>query len=261
MLWKLVAPTVDTLIRNMDASHTIRSSVAKVASLRQAAAKNSDLLQANKAIKRFQAQRFAGTYPDLLSSTIFSGAATFFLDELYSDKDYSLRDAQFARIASALQSFSPDQVISTAVALAELHALTEELDQEMAWAWLQHPTLEDELRYIRAWKSVGRREDRTRQLADVLQVGDELEKLTRKPGLRVMLKMMRKPAEVAGLGALQAFLESGFDIFAAMGRNKSRVSQFLDTIRQRELEWFTLLYDHEVSRCEQKLHECRNFVK
>ena len=254
-------PIVDTLVILMDASHTIRDSVAKVAAIRQTAAKNPELLYTNKSIKRFQSQRFAGTYPDLLSSATFSGAANFFLDELYSDKDFSLRDAQFARIASALQTFFPDQVIATAVALAQLHALTEELDQAMALEWLKQPKLSDEARYIQAWKAVGRVDERTRQLVDVLRVGEELDKLTRKPGLRMMLRMMRRPAGVAGLGALQSFLESGFDTFAIMGRNGSRVREFLETIRQRESEWFTLLYGDDVLICEMKLHKCCSSAK
>jgi len=120
----------------MDAAETIRNSVARVTALRRAAAAHDDLQAANRAVKRLQARRFAGTYADLLESSEYSGAARFFLDELYSDKDYSLRDAQFSRIAGALQTFFPEQVVATAVALAELHALTEELDQEMALAWL-----------------------------------------------------------------------------------------------------------------------------
>ena len=242
----------------MDASHSIRESVAKVTSIRHAAANNPELFHAHKTIKRFQAQRFAGTYRDLLASSTFSGAANFFLNELYGDKDFSLRDAQFARIANALQSFFPEKVIATAVALAHLHALTEELDQEMALAWLNNPNLPDEVRYRQAWRAVARSDDRNRQLTDVLRVGEELDKLTRKPGLRTMLRMMRKPAEVAGLGALQSFLESGFDTFAMMARNGPRVREFLETIRQRESEWFALLYGDDLVRCELKLRECIN---
>jgi len=243
----------------MDAANTIRGSVAKVSELRRSAATHGALLQANKAVKRFQARRFAGTYADLLASPAYSGAARFFLDELYSDKDYALRDAQFARIASALQTFFPEQVVATAVALAQLHALTEELDQEMAAAWLAQAGesgRSDALRYIHAWKTVGRREDRERQLSDVLRVGEELDRLTRKPGLRMMLRMMRKPAEVAGLGALQSFLESGFDTFAEMARKGSRAREFLDTIRLRETAWFAHLYGPDLVTSETKLMAC-----
>jgi hypothetical protein len=71
----------------------------------------------------------------LLASVEYAGAARFFLNDLYSDKDYSLRDAQFARIAGALQRLFPKQVVATAVTMAQLHILTEELDRQMAVAW------------------------------------------------------------------------------------------------------------------------------
>jgi hypothetical protein len=41
---------------------------------------------------------------------------------------------------------------------------------------------------------------------------------------------MRKPAQAAGLGALQHFLETGFDAFAGM----RQVDRFLATIQNRE---------------------------
>ena len=89
-------------------------------------------------VKRVQSQRFAGTYADLLARGPYAAATRFFLDELYSDKDYAERDAQFARIAGAIERLFPAQMRGTAVDLAELHALTEELDQAMAVASLAH---------------------------------------------------------------------------------------------------------------------------
>lgn len=243
----------------MDSADIIRAAVTRVTALRKDAAANGSLHKANKAVKSLQARRFAGTYADLLASQEYSGAARFFLDELYSDKDYALRDAQFSRIAGALQTFFPDQVVATAVALAELHALTEELDQQMALAWAaqdDQSTLPEVTRYMRAWKTVARSVDRGRQLAIVLQVGAELERLTRKPGLRMMLRMMRKPAEVAGLGALQSFLEAGFDTFAAMAGKGNKAKQFLETIRNREQAWLALLYGSDVASCQTELTFC-----
>lgn len=58
--------------------------------------------------------------------------------------------------------------------------------------------------------------------------------LTRLPGLRLMLKMMRRPAQAAGLDALQQFLEAGFDTFAALARHPQGVAQFLERIESRE---------------------------
>lgn len=244
----------------MEEAATIRDAVARVAALRQAAAANPTLHSATLAVKAFQARRFAGTYADLLASDEYAGATRFFLNDLYSDKDYSLRDAQFARIAGALQRLFPKQVIATAVILAQLHVLTEELDHQMALAWIaRHATEHDAdavLRYMACWSDVGRESDRFRQLNWVLEVGCELDRLTRTHGLRMMLRMMRRPANAAGLGSLQTFLESGFDTFASMAGGKARAHAFLETIRDRESTWIHRLTHDDVALVETKLRIC-----
>lgn len=218
----------------MEPSETIRNAVATVSLLRVQTATSPPLLEAVRRIKLFQAQRFRASYADLLVSGDYGPATQFFLDELYSDKDFAQRDVQFSKIAGALQTLFPKQVVHTAVKLAELHRLTEELDHQMAAALLATPDADAETAYMHAWNAVGRRADRERQLTTVLSVGLELERLTRTPGLRLMLKMMRRPAHAAGLGALQTFLEAGFDTFAAMSGQKQLVRSFLSTIEQRE---------------------------
>ncbi len=243
----------------MEAAQTIRDAMARVATLRVEAQSQPHLQAATVAIKRFQAQRFAGTYADLLQSPEFGGAARFFLQELYGDKDYALRDAQFARIAKALQTFFPSQVVATAVSMAQLHALTEELDHQMALAWTDAPPERragDPIRYIRAWQDVGRRQDRAQQLDVVLALGCELDRLTRMPGLRMMLRMMRRPANAAGLAALQLFLEAGFDTFASMAGKGSRAQFFLATIKERESAWIARLFSKDIPASETALHAC-----
>lgn len=244
----------------MEAAVIIRDAVARVATLRQDAAACPKLQSATLAVKAFQAKRFEGTYADLLSSAEYAAATRFFLDDLYSDKDYSLRDAQFARIAGALQRLFPRQVIATAVMLAELHILTEELDHQMAVIWMNGSTTEQchdaVLQYMNCWTTVGREQDRLRQLNMVLQVGAELDRLTRMPGLRMMLRMMRRPATAAGLGSLQSFLESGFDTFAQMAGDHTRSQKFLGIIRDRESTWIHRLTRDETSKVERDLRNC-----
>jgi len=228
----------------MDAAFTIREAVARVADIRIRAMRNPALQAARTAVKSFQSTRFSATYFDLLSSAEYGAAAQFFLEDLYSEKDYSQRDAQFSRIAGAIQALFPHQVVTTAVALAQLHLLTEELDLQMASSWLAFSTAENQdavSQYVACWKSVGRQSDRRRQLEMVLNVGSDLDRLTRTTGLRFMLKMMRKPAIAAGLGSLQSFLESGFDTFSNMSGNGKAAIEFLDTIRERESYWIELL--------------------
>lgn len=236
----------------MEAARKIRDAVAHVSQLRQALEDHPDLGAAVAQVKRVQSQRFAGTYSDLLASGPYAAPASFFLTELYSDKDYAERDAQFARIAGAIEKFFPQQVVATAVALAQLHALTEELDQAMALAWLAQEGDEsgDARRYVAAWREVGRRDDRESQLTVVLGIGEEMARLTRAAGLRVMLKMMRGPARAAGLGSLQHFLETGFDTFAAMAKRPGGAEEFLGIIEAREGALLEALFDAPLVTCE-----------
>jgi len=237
----------------MEASTIIRDAVLHVTQLRQTVAESPGLASAVSAVKQFQARRFAGTYFDLLNSERYRSAALFFLQELYSEKDYSERDTQFARIAGALERLFPEQVVQTAVSLAQLHRLTEELDLAMAQHWLRHDDQAELIRYIKAWRSVGRRDERNTQLSTVLMVGQELDRLTRTRGLRMMLKMMRKPANLAGMGSLQRFLESGFDTFSDMARKGDGARHFLATVREREAALIDGLFDAGVVACETKL--------
>lgn len=227
----------------MDAALIIRDAVARVAQLRQLAASTPGLARAVSDIKHLQARRFAGTYDDLLHSAHYRPACLFFLQELYSDKDYARRDAQFARMAGPLDKLFPQSVVQTAIALAQLHRLTEELDFATAQHWLTQPEGPEATRYVRAWRAVDQRVDRRTQLASVMTVGHELARLTRLPGLRLMLKMMRGPARLAGMESLQCFLELGFDIFEAMGRKAKGAAFFLETVRGRESRLIELLFE------------------
>ena len=236
----------------MSSAQTIRDAVAEVERLREESRSVPDIAQAITRLKRLQAARFAGTYADLLASGTYGAAARFFLEELYGERDYAERDAQFARIASAVEKLFPKDVAQTAAALAQLHALTESLDHAMARV-IPLADAEDVAAYVRAWKGVGRRADRQRQLEAVVALGAEMTRLTRLPGLRTMLKMMRRPAAAAGLGSLQAFLEAGFDTFAAVTRQRGGAERFLETIREREQSLMEFLFADEAVACETEL--------
>lgn len=233
----------------MDAAHTIRNAVAEVSQLRLEALGNPALAAGIATVKRFQAARFTRTYADVLASGPYKGAARFFVDELYSGRDFTERDAQFSRIAGALQTFFPKNVVATAVALAQLHALTEEIDHEMGRVWVgsEASSTDETQRYMQVWCAVGRHEDRSRQLARVLEVGNELDRLTRLPGLRLTLRMMRRPAQAAGLSSLQSFLETGFDTFGAMSGKGSGARDFLALIQTRESALIEALFSGDLS--------------
>jgi hypothetical protein len=179
-------------------------------------------------LKHYQQARFALTYADLLAAPRYAGAARFFLDDLYGPGDFSQRDAQFVRIVPALVRLFPGEVVVTVEALTALHALSEQLDSEMA-GHIDNQPLTAAI-YIAAWRRTGQPASRQRQIDLMLAVGRALDVYTHRPLLRHSLRAMRVPARAAGLSALQLFLESGFDTFRAM----HGADEFLLQIAQRE---------------------------
>jgi len=195
---------------------------------RAARAADSWLAQRVQAIKRYQQHRFERCYADLLAHPRYAGASRFFLDELYGPEDYTQRDTQFARIVPGLARLFPAEVVDTVQTLADLHAMSERFDSAMA-RQLAEPSVDAEA-YARAWQACDDAQGRERQIALLLRVGLDLDRLTRSAVLRHSLRLMRAPARAAGMGALQSFLESGFDTFRAM----HGAEEFLETIGQRE---------------------------
>jgi hypothetical protein len=232
----------------------ITQSLGVVEHLRQQRQRDAQLAQHTRWLKRWQSQRFQHTYTDVLQDPHMGPAARFFLTELYGENEFVQRDAQFARIAGTLERLFPRTVIDTATLLAQLHALSETLDAYMAQSWaamvqttprpnitapLSDPDLPLEL-YRQLWQSLqkvpGYNAARLAQIQTTQQLGEQLLKHTRVPGLRLMLKVMRAPAAAAGLQHLQHFLENGFDTFAQLGRH-NKAPTFLNTIAQRETAW------------------------
>lgn len=228
----------------MNTAATIRQAVHQVEQLREESRAWPEIGAAVMAVKQFQSRRFRGTYTDLLAAGPYAAATRFFLDELYGGKDDTERDQQFARIAGAVERLFPKDVGMTAAALAQLHALTESLDHGLARALRPGEPL-DAGAYVRAWREMGCRAQREQQLDKVLEIGSELARLTRLPGLRLMLKMMRAPAAAAGMTTLQAFLETGFDTFAEITRSRAGVMPFLDAVQARERRLLVLLFDSD----------------
>ena len=229
----------------MDDAQKIRAAIANISHLRQIARASPGLGEAVATIKQFQSRRFARTYRDLAADPKYRAATNFFLTELYGERSYDERDTQFARIAGALQRMLPPAALKTAVSLSELHVLSESLDFAMGEAWILQGShvATPAMRYVKCWRSVAQRDQRSLQLKTVLEIGEELGRLTKIGGLRLTLSAMRGPAALAGLGSLQHFLESGFNAFKSLTTHDRGPAIFLEIIRSREVRLFDLLFD------------------
>jgi hypothetical protein len=210
------------------AGATILSHLAAVNAERAERGVDTTLAARVEAVKRYQQRRFELTYADLLAHPRYAGASNFFLDELYGPSDFTQRDAQFARIVPGLVKLFPAEVVRTVEALAELHALSERFDTAMGRNIGQEGI--DAISYVKAWRECDDVAGREQQIMLMERVGQSLDAITHNPLLHHSLRLMRAPARAAGMSALQAFLESGFDTFRAM----RGADEFLALIGSRE---------------------------
>jgi hypothetical protein len=182
------------------------------------------------ALRTWQAGRLAGTHADLLESPRFAKTASFFLSDIYGPKDLSRHEEAVRRILPLMISVLPAAGLETVADAFELNALSESLDAAMV-AVLGDKVFElTPADYAAAYREVGRRQDRERQIELIMHLGQSLDRLTRKPFLGTTLAIMRGPAAAAGLLELQSFLERGYSAF----RQMKGAAEFLETITSRE---------------------------
>ena len=213
----------DILVKRLEEQLTL------VAEERQAAKREPGLLAARTALKRYQSARLAETHADLLANPNTHGAAGFFLEELYGAHDLSQRDIDLERIIPTLQKMLSYESLHTITEAIVLDALSERLDTAMAKVLGTEFT---EGMYIAAYRTATTREERTRQLELVQELGDSLCELVNIPLLAVTLSIMKAPAKLAGLGKLHEFLNEGFSTFKRMKKPREFVATIVGRERQ-----------------------------
>lgn len=179
-------------------------------------------------LKDWQSLRLQRTYADIASQPRYRAATAFFLEDLYGPRDFSARDQAMLHIVPVMSRILPAFALETAALAIELEALSEELDQRTALALPEGAI--DGIAYGIAYRAGSAREQRERQIDLIVAVGERLDALVRKPLVHRTLKLMRRPAHLAGLGELQDFLENGFESFRAM----HGAHDFLALLRARE---------------------------
>lgn len=221
-----------------DAKARLAGALVRVMDLRVRLKTQPVLARRVAAVKYWQAQRLRKTYQDLLGQARYRLACEFFFDELYGTRDFAQRDAEALRVVPMLAKLLPERAVLTLAMGCELDELSETLDVRVAGlvadgeltegrAGAQSLTDEG---YTAAYRAAGSRQERERQIAQIVQIGQSLDKLARLPLISGMLHLMRGPADAAGLLHLHEFLSQGFDSFRAM----RGASHFLATVQERE---------------------------
>jgi len=187
-------------------------------------------------LKGWQSERLARSYRDLAGKPRYRAATSFFLDDLYGTKDFSARDEAMMRVLPVMARMLPEAAMETATLAIEVEALSEDLDQRLAAALSPGPITEAS--YAQAYRETSTPAERTHQIELLVMVGQRLDTLVKRPMVARTLRLMRRPARMAGLAELQDFLERGFESFRAMGDAK----EFLETLERRELDYLSRIF-------------------
>lgn len=181
-------------------------------------------------LRRWQMQRLSASFKPFLDDPVSRPAAEFFLSDLYGDRDFSGRDRDVARILPTMTRILPAQMIATAGDAIALSALSHAFDLRMADLLsraLKPEQAIDAASYADAYRKVGHRRLRGEQIALIKGIGGALDAAVHAPALWRLLQISRLPAKLAGLGALQSFLERGFGAFRVLGGSDAFVMRIV----------------------------------
>jgi hypothetical protein len=204
--------------------------LARKHSLEARASQTHDFPERLRDLRAWQARRLAQTYEDLRRDPRYSRAIDFFLSDLCAPLDSSRRDRQLTRASRLLMRTLPGAALSALEGVIELDVLSAELDYAMVGLIPSWPLGGAE--YAAAYRMVGRRDARDRQIELVLSIGADLDCIVRHAWIGQALRLTQAPARAGGFGELQDFLERGFDAF----RGIADAWTFLQTIREREAQ-------------------------
>jgi len=202
---------------------------ARVAGMRDETRANPELARALPHLSRWQSSRLGATYADLAADARYGDAVAFFRNDLYGG-DFGQRDAELGRAVPMMARMLPESVLVAVANAIELNALSQELDRLLI---AQLPGRYESFtvaEYCGAYRAMGERAARVRQIQLTGQVGSALDAFVHKPFVHTALMMMRHPARAAGFAVLQEFLERGYAAF----RKMRGATMFLATIAQRE---------------------------
>jgi hypothetical protein len=212
----------------MSAPDRLDELLARKRGLETSSCRAPDFVARLRQLQSWQTARLARTYQDFHEDPRYSPAVEFFLSDLYGPQEFSHRDRDLARAWRHLKRALPAAAMKVLGRAIEIDVLTLELDHAMVGALGAAPLTD--VTYAAAYRVVDDQTARTRQIDLIVSVGEDLDRIVRRVWLGPLLKAAHVPAHTAGFGALQDFLERGYDAF----RRMHDAERLLKVIRERE---------------------------
>lgn len=194
-------------------------------------------------LSHWQSNRLARTHADLRESPRYKLATEFFLSDLYGAKDFSRRDNDLERSYPMIITVLPVNAIYAVAMAVELDALSLELDGLMSRILSEELNVNTEAElteeaYAEAYRRSDNYNQRKYQIELIRILGQDLDIVVAKPFIYAALCLARTPAQLAGFGELQDFLERGFRAF----RHMQGAEEFLNTIVRQEMRILNRIY-------------------
>jgi hypothetical protein len=195
-----------------------------------------NLTETIRKLQTWQTKRLLVTHDDFWNSKRFKPAMQFFVDELYGPRDFSQRDVELARVVPKMAKILPNKALISLQAALRLNCLSLELDialvQKLGGEAINRNS------YFDCYRQSGSQSKREEQIQLLENLSLDLPQVVKIPGISVILMLSRKPAKVAGVESLHAFLEQGFNAFKELGE----VHDFIDPVINRERKMMSALF-------------------
>lgn len=183
-------------------------------------------------LQAFQVQMLTADYADFGVQPRYAALMRFFFSALYAPQDFSRRNASFRTLHDWLVGLIGQDPVRVLAQAIELNDLTESLDDDMVIA-LRILGVSDHITrdlWEEAYRRVGRRADRIRQVEMLVEIGKVLDTVAAVPLVDVQLRAVRPAVALLGWEHVVDFLVEGY----AAIRTARPIAAALEAIRRRE---------------------------
>lgn len=218
----------------------LRESVEASNALHAAHLDTRDKRRHYEAFVELQLDYFLPQYADLRERPGYDDAIDFVISDLVGP-DIAKRDRELEKVVPLMMRMLPEKALAALATAMALNADVLRINLGIADVLGDRVTSGEpvsERDYCAASRQVADFADCERLIATTVEAGLALERIVALPMISPLLRSMRGPARLAGVGDLQAFLEKGLRTFRAV----PDVHVFVESLEARMSEVFARVF-------------------
>jgi hypothetical protein len=224
----------------MSAAAQLREYTDRSNAIHQEYLGDPEVLQRYERFVTWQLEYMLPFYEDLRTTAGRAAAVDFFVSDL-TGINISVRDQEFAKVVPVMSRMLPAKALNVVATAMQLNARVLGINLSIChelYADISIDTTITEEMYRSACRRASHLEECLELVHLTAEIGRNLDDVIRIPMMGLMLRAMRTPARLAGIGVLQVFLEAGYKTFNAL----QDIDQFLDDMTTRMTYVFTRIF-------------------